>query len=84
MGQRLLPAQLARLEGQLPITVPTALHLNRLARLGGRFLDPDQSHDRLLETDRRNLGRSGSRHNLIDAGGSNLPRQLAINPWDHV
>src|SRR5882672_2265447 len=56
------------------------LRLDRLARLSRRLLDPDQSHDRLLETDRRNLRRTGSRHNLIDAGGSNLPRRAGHQP----
>ena len=54
--------------------------LDRLARLGRLVLDPDQSHDRLLETDRRNLGRSRSRHNLIDAGGCNLPKRAGHQP----
>jgi hypothetical protein len=57
---------------------------DRLARLGGRLLDPDPSHDRLLEPDRRNLRRARSPHNLIDAGGSASPIELAINPGDHV
>jgi hypothetical protein len=67
-----------------PLAPRRPFRLDRLARLGRRLFDPDQSHDRLLETDQRNLGRAGSRHNLIDAGGSSLPGQLAINPWDHV
>jgi len=53
--------------------------LNRLARSGRRLLDPDPSHDRLLETDRRNLCPPRSRRNLIDAGGSGLPNELTIN-----
>jgi hypothetical protein len=64
--------------GQLAPCRP--FRLDCLARLGRLVLDSDQSHDRLLETDRRNLRRSRSPHNLIDAGGGNLPRRAGHQP----
>src|SRR5438128_2449483 len=83
-ASRLAPSLSRSARAAWPARAVSSISLDCLARLGRLVLDSDKSHDRLLETDRRNLRRSRSRHNLIDAGGSNLPNELAINPWDHV
>src|ERR1700742_4920984 len=72
-----LPNQRAQLRQLAP---RRPFRLDGLARLGRLVLDSEQSHDRLLETDRYNLRPLRSRHNLIDAGGSDLPDEVGLNP----